>query len=363
MQTLTSPEALRQVADEMLARWMPQREERNASRRRRREQWLEAFAKSYVLAGDRDHVSQRAVVEFLPQGVHPPTPRQFRSAGGVCGVYGRIARGGLGIDDRLGVWIGGFVRGLRLSGALRKDAGRGWAVWESTHRILLADLQSMPLPHRLESGGHRNGIRRLRRCPASSLPPDDDSGVDVLAGLFAGAIHVRANGFDWLELPADPEVLRLLDLWTVHHRISRMFRGQERIAVSPFYGSLVSPHMPPFSARRVLGMKRPGDCPLLPLIHWDSCLSTPKMRWAPFAGDLPFGCSRRTALRRGWKRRNLHRQCVLDLGLTHIDRRIGSLCEEWFARRAKGRLVNNSVERPAPLAESAPYPTLVALPT
>ncbi|HPG00218.1 MAG TPA: hypothetical protein PLE77_09105 [Kiritimatiellia bacterium] len=360
--TPTSAEALKHVVDEIRARWMPRPTRRARTRRpAERQAWATAAAKTIVLVGDRTNTILSECGRFLPTGVRPPTPAQFRGAGGLRGALRVLSGGNLGMDDKLKPWTGNLFHGLKLAGALRQDAGRGWSVWEQTHGRLLADLQAMPLPHQLEPGGRRNGVRRLRRCAAAMLPPADRFGVDVLAGLLAGAVHVRIDGFDWLDVPATSDVLRLLDDWAIPRRHSRTFRGRDYVAVSPFFAALLADEMPPCSHQRILNMLKPGDCPFLPLMFWDWCLSKPGMRWPPFANALPFACCRRTAFDRGFGRRELHRRYVVEKGIGHIDRRIIRLCEKWFARQAKGRLVSNCVQSPAPLAESAPGPALVAL--
>lgn len=335
---LTPKEVLAKAVAEIRARWLlPPPPSPDAKRKaRRRDAILEAYAKSFVLVGDRVGAAERVIAEFLPPGVHPPTPSQFRRIGGVAAVHKRIAKGGLGIDDRLGVWTGGYFHGLRISGALRPDAGRGWAVWRATHYRLVADLESMPLPHSLDPPG-KNAIRRFRRCPAASLPPGDPHGVDVVAGLFSGAVHVRVDGEDWLELPADPEVVELLDTWAIAHKPGRVYRGKNRILVSPFFGALVSRHMPPRSAERALGMRRPGDCPWLAVAYWDWAMTRKGLRRIPFPDALPYGCSWRTAVRRGWRRAEVHRRAVFELGVTHLDRRLVALCRDWYTRRAEAR--------------------------
>ena len=357
---LTPQEVLAKAVAEIRAKWLlPPPPSMKAKRRaKRRDVVLAAYAKAFVLAGDRVEVAERAIAEFLPPGVHLPTPSQLRRMGGVAAIHRRIAKGGLGIDGRLGVWSGGFFRGLRLSGALRPDAERGWAVWQATHYRLVADLASMPLPHSLDPPG-KNGVRRFRRCPATSLPASDPHGVDVVAGLFSGAVHVRVDGDDWLELPADPEVVELLDTWAIAHKPGRVYRGKDRILVSPFFGALVSRHMPPRSAERALGMRRPGDCPWLAVGYWDWAMSQKGLQRIPFPDALPYGCSWRTAVRRGWWRKEIHRRAVLEMGITHLDRRLVELCKDWFARRSEARCVQDGKTQGAPPASpctSVPAP-------
>jgi len=320
------------TVDEVVADWCKERQE--SAREERRTKWVEAVlsaaARACVVETDRPWGRVPLVLTGLPADYPQPTGRQLQTLGGVRAVLSRVARGGLGIDDRLGVWTPGFLCGLRMSGAIRQE-GKAWSIWVRTHQELLSDMEAMPMPHRLESKAGRNGVRRLRRCPAMLLPPSNPQGTHVVAGLFAGAVLREDGDAQWLELPKTKETVALLDNWTVMFSDLRPFRGEVRIGVSPFYAALFAHMMPPNARQRVLGVGRPAMCPLLPALYWEWAFCRRGQRMLPSKDALPFACSRRTCFRRGWSRRNsrLHRQAI-EAGICHVDPRLRELMVRWF---------------------------------
>jgi hypothetical protein len=68
----------------------------------------------------------------------------------------------------------------------------------------------------------------------------------------------------------------------------------------------------------------------IPLISYDRASPIKKgMRILPLADALPFGCSRRTFYRRGWKRDELHWQAV-HMGILSVDQRLRVRVNDWF---------------------------------
>jgi len=110
------------------------------------------------------------------------------------------------------------------------------------------------------------------------------------------------------------------------------------LIVSPFYSALHAHLMPPRSAERVTQVKKPGNCPFLAVLCWDWCMSQPRLRHMPFPSALPYGCSRWTEHRRGWKRRDLHRRCISEVGITHIDKTLRQLMVRWFDRNPEAKI-------------------------
>ena len=313
------------------------------ARRRRRKPWGDAAltlcARAAVLRGDRawrDFAAMCVEWELDRSCPWPPTPRTVARFGGLKAVYARIARGGLLMEDRIGVWNGGFFRGLRLSGALKPCGGRQWQVWEKGHPELVRDMEGMSVSNRMEKAAGRNGVRRLRRCPASFLPAEPPSGASVLAGVFAGASMRRTADGDWLELPESDGIVGLLEDWRLVRRPGRTFRGGRTLLVPPFYGPLFADFLPPGSMARLLAVRRPAMCPLLPAIYWDLVLVRGHMPVIPFTGALPFSCSMRTFRRRGWRRDELHRTAV-GMGINVVDPRLKDLMEAWFEARMATR--------------------------
>lgn len=303
------------------------------------EQWwndmLAVFAKAYCLADDRTHKNIRCLLPFIPERWRSrllPSIAMLENRGGVKAVWNRIRKGGLEIDDQLSPWTGGFWHGLQMARALRPpmDGSHRWQIWERTHRELLADLEQVPFPIRLESRAGRNGVRRLSRCLSSYLPPSDPLGADVVAGLFTGGVLHEIDGEQWVALPASPSAQEILAAWSIRST-PMTFRRRDWIRISPFYAALFADLMPPRSASRILGLRRAAQCPILPAIYWDHAMRQVGMPVLPFGTALPFGCSLRTFRRRGWQRGELHRM-GLEFGITHVDRRLRIVIRKWFER-------------------------------
>ncbi len=347
---------LQKIRQELLAKYCaPSPEPRPPQRDIERAEIITACAMAFVLKTDKAHLFQGVLREFLPADrILLPSHRQIQLRGGVSGIYQRIREGGLGMRDRLGVWNPDFWHGLRLSGALRRGAGRSWDIWARTHQELIRDLEELPHPNRMERKTGRNGVRRLRRCPLSHLPSDDPSSDSVLAGLFAGGVLKRVAGEDWLWLPDLPEIRGLLDDRTIAFEARGAFGGRSWLAVSPFFAALYAHLMPEHSAQRILNLKSPARCPFLPTALWDWAMSSPMLRWMPFPGALPFGCTRWTAHRRGWKRRDLHRRCISEVGITHVDRQLRNLMVRWFEEERQKR--RSIALLPAAAAPETPVP-------
>ena len=171
-----------------------------------------------------------------------------------------------GLDADLMPWTAGFWLGLRLSGALvlhggypRLQSGRPW---------LAEDLERLPFPGKL-SPPDCQGRRWLTRCQAWRLPVTNNLGVDVLAGLLAGARREKALDGTWLVLPKTEPVTRLLTWWGVTPLSMAKGNSPDEIRISPFYGVLLAGHMPVACATSML-VRRAGGCPLLPLAIWES---------------------------------------------------------------------------------------------
>ena len=320
------------TVDDVIADWS--KEKQATERRERRTRWVEAVlstaARACVLETDRPWSRTPFMLPGLPADHPQPTGRQLQTLGGVRAVLSRVARGGLDAERCMGLWTPGFLFGLRMSGALRRE-GNAWSIWVRTHQELLSDMEAMPMPHRLEPKAGRNGVRRLRRCPAMLFPPSDPQGAEVVAGLFAGAVLREGQQGQWLELPATSEVMSLLEDWTVLCSRQRLFRGQPMVGVSPFFGALFAHMMPPRAMERVLNAKRPAMCPLLPALYWEWAFCRRGQRMLPSNDALPFACSRRTCFRRGWSRKDsrLHRQAI-EAGICHVDPRLRELMVRWF---------------------------------
>ena len=262
----------------------------------------------------------------------------------------RISQGNLGIEDKLGVWTGEFWCGLKLSGALKKSVGTEFVIWEKGHGDLIEDLIEMPLMKRLEPTASRSGLRRLRRCYAAYLPPVDPLGAAVLAGLLTGAALHEANDETWLNVPDNEAVRAFLNGWGLPFRTARL-HGRNRLLVSPLFGVLVAHLMPPHSARRMLAIKRAGDCPYLSAVLWEMALSRRYCPYMPFATALPYGCSKATFFRKGWHRADLHKAGWLSFGI-RISDRFRAVLVTWYERQ-----INERKERQATADGISPEPS------
>ena len=157
--------------------------------------------------------------------------------------------------------------------------------------------------------------------------------------MFAGARLSEINGEFWLELPDDAHTRQILTAWTILHYPSRLINRRNYIKVSPFYAPLFADLMPEHSRVRILRIQNPAMCPLLPILYWDWLFSMLKERMPvlPFADALPYGISRRSFFRHGWRRKGLHRQAVLEVGILTVDPRLRNRLENWFEEHQKLR--------------------------
>lgn len=308
---------------------------------------IDGCARAYVLRTDRptrDIKSLLALTDPPPDrdrsnvvyGMRLPGVRYILDAAGRNVVLERIRRGNLGIEERLGIWNGCFWAGLRASGAIRQGPGTEWRIWERSHRELLDDLAGMPLMKRLAPRAAKHGQRRLRRCYGMLLPPEDGKEASILAGLFAGAAMRTAGDEAWMELPDNELPRGILTDWGIPFRSFERQNRRKVLLVSPFYAVLVAHLMPPRSTERVLGVRKAGECPFLPSVLWQMALTRKNMRYVPFAGALPFSCSRATFFRRGWRRRDLNRIGWLDMGI-RVTPKLRALTVQWFERQSAER--------------------------
>jgi len=311
-------------------------------RKARHAAFLTAIARAYVLVDARAHQRRDGVKLVWSEDLgypDPPTECQMRYAGAPKAAIARLRQGNLGIESKLGCWTGEFLLGLKLSGALaEKEPGR-YRIDSKLHPQLIGDIQNWILAGRLGSPD-RDGRRRLIACPAvTHLPADDPQGASVMAGLFAGARLSLIGGEQWLVLPDEEPIRQLLKDWTILHYPFRCIQRRSYIKVSPFSAPLFADLMPGQSRDRILRIRKPAMCPLLPITYWElgfSLLKTGR-RVLPFADALPFGISRRTFFRQGWRRRELHRKAVQELGILSVDARLRSRMEQWFERHEQER--------------------------
>lgn len=270
-----------------------------------------------------------------------PTYGEIRYRGGMKAVQDRIRRGSLGIEKRLEPWTGSFWRGLQLSGALRTQSLASWGryqIWEASHSALVSDIEQASVGKHFEMATGKSGCRRLSRTPSMLLPAKDDA--DILAGLFAGALlEVDPEKDTWLVLPGSGEVKALLQQMTILFHPRRPFRGQARIAVSPFYAPLFASRMPPESAKRILAIRRPSLGELLSLMYWTAYFGGEGKRIPPFANALPYSIAPRTYRRRRYNRYDLHKTAVLEYKILSLAKPLRTAMEAWFREASCSALV------------------------
>ena len=209
-------------------------------------------------------------------------------------------------------------------------------MWERSHKELVADLEGMHVTGVFESRPTLSGLRRLRRCPSMYLPLEEPDCPSVLAGVFAGAVMREVDGESWLDLPGSDGIQELLGRWTIHC-VPQSHRGDPVLRVSPFYAALVAHLMPPHSRERILSVQIAGGCPFLAVVYWQMAMNRRFMRYMPFHDALPFGCSKATFFRRGWRRKELWRIASCTMGITGVAPRLRALMVRWFEARAAER--------------------------
>jgi len=312
-------------------------------RKTRHDAFLTAIARAYIFVDARAHRRRDLVALVWDENMgypRPPTECQMRYAGAPKTAIARLRQGNLGINDRLGCWTGEFLLGLKLSGAFVEKEPARYRIDSKLHPELVSDIQHWPLAGRLGSPDN-DGRQRLIACPAAThLPADDPHGAGVVAGLFAGARLTEIGAEVWLEMPDDDRIRQLLNEWTISHFPSRQLQRRNTIKVSPFYAPLFGDLMPERSRERILCIQNPAMCPLLPILYWELGFSPLKkgMRVLPFADALPFGISRRTFFRHGWRRTELHRKAVLEVGILSVDGRLKKRMHKWFEQHQQRRV-------------------------
>ena len=299
----------------------------------RRERLRLAIAQAYVLKDAKAHLHRESVWPFVPEGSGIwATPCEMLYVGAPKTALARLRQGNLGIEDQLRPWTAEFFLGLKLAGALTEKEPYKFRINAKIYPELVADISAWHIAGRL-GGDDGFGRRRLVGCLAAShLPVKDLQSDAVIAGLFAGARVSTSDGMQWLELPDDDAVKKLLENWTVLNYPSRQVRKRTYIKVSPFYAAFFAELMPAHSRQRMLSIRNPAMCPILPVMYWEWLFGPGMkgMRILPFADALPFGCSVRSFYRRGWQRKNLHRKAVLEYKILAVDFRLRVLMRKWF---------------------------------
>ena len=293
-----------------------------------------AVARAFVLSDPKAHLKPDVLWPYMQVAVpggYCPTVCCMRYAGAPKASLARLQQGDLDIEDKLWPWTAEFFLGLRLSGGLHeKEAGR-FRVHAAALSELIQDIDGWHIAGKLGTDDGF-GRRRLTGCLAPHLPSKDPLGDSVVAGLFAGSRLRTIDGEQWLEFPASDQVKTLLDTWTILYESSNGTRTKNNmLRTSPFFAALFVGLMPNCSKERILSLHRPAMCPLLALLFWDWLYSPlkPGMRILPFADALPFGCSRRTFYRWGWKREQLHWMAV-HAGLLGVDQKLRVRIRHWF---------------------------------
>ena len=297
-----------------------------------------AVARAYVLADAKAHLKPDVLWPYMQAAVpggYCPTVCCMRYAGAPKAALARLQQGDLGIEESLRPWTAEFFLGLRLSGGLQeKEMGR-FRIDATTLPELVEDIATWHIAGKL-GADDGFGRRRLIGCLATQLPAVDPLGESVVAGLFAGAKLIEIDGEQWFEFPASAQVKSLLETWTILYEPSIGTKTKkDMLRASPFFAALFGDLMPNCSKERILSLRRPAMCPLLALLHWDWLYAPIKkgMRILPFPDALPFGCSRRTFYRRGFKRDELHWKAV-HMGLLSVDQRLRVRIKDWFEQHA-----------------------------
>jgi len=299
------------------------------------ERLIMATAKALVLVDDRAHINQVSVLPFWGEKDRWQIAESLlRRGGGKRAAVDSIRRGKIDIADELGDFTGDLLHGLKLSDLIRQRSDPNSSYHRiKEHRAFRNDLDATLFPHRFIR--YLSGSLYLCRCPLLLLPPETGKGVHVMSGLFAGARITEVEGEEWLELPDTAEIRSLLDEWIIPFE-----SDHGKLRVSPFFGALSSVHMPDTLAAEILRLKRPAQCPFLPVLYYHLLLSAPYRQFITHSNALPFGCGRATFFRRGWKRRDLHMTGVR-MGTVGVRDEVRELVRKWyqgFVRCPKGSL-------------------------
>lgn len=322
----------------MLDQWRRDAEAQNnplANLSPRRRAILESAATARVLRHPRPWMEPSALLPFWSGPGDPPTESQMR--GIVRKVKMLIPTVG-GLDQDLAPWTPGFWSGLRMSGALVKHGG--YPRIQAQRPWLEEDIERITFCGRLAKPD-RQGRRWLLGCEAWRLPVANRLGADVLAGLLAGGKRRELADGTWLVVPHTECVRRLLDFWKIP-----VVRDQGHLLVSPFWGVILSGHLPPACASSMM-VRRAGGCPLIPAILYN-------LLWGPsprhgylmpiHAGELPYLCSHATRIRRGWTRDYLRRTAAIT-GMIYLPVEMRTLLKEWRTRNRTADARNASKQQ------------------
>jgi len=236
-------------------------------------------------------------------------------------------------DSDYSPWTGNFWYGLQLSSAVVMHRRHFYIKNNRPH--LVEDITNWPMTGWLGKPDNW-GRHYLKQSWIGSLPVLDINGVEVLAGLMAGAKTVfSGQGKTFLAVPRTPAVFRFLDQWGIYtnHGTPKEFW------LSPFWAALTASRMPMASAARPFTIKHPGDCPLLSLAYYEVLYSGEPGLHPPEAWALPYACSVATRKRRKWTKKSLH-LAAISLGVAHVPNCMRVLLDEWRRSRKELKLYN-----------------------
>ncbi|MFC1462147.1 hypothetical protein ACFLQU_00945 [Verrucomicrobiota bacterium] len=293
------------------------------------ERFLDACAKAMIVNDAHAHSNRRSILPYWG------SERRWiiddyllRLSGGRKGIEERIEQGNLGIEDQLGEFTGDFILGLGMSGLLRQRPAPNSSYYRVRQdRRFMDALDATSIPHRFSTW--HTGALYLSNCPLLLLPPEGNQ-ERQLAGLLGGAEIVTLDQEEWLSVPSSREILALLDGWGIPF-IEKKSHRKNRLLVSPFYGALLSVFMPDALAAEILALKHPAQCPLLSVVYYQRILSGPYRQFITHKNCLPFGMGRASFFRKGWKRRDIDRRGILELGVTHIPPEMRGIIVRWYA--------------------------------
>ena len=283
-----------------------------------------ASARLLVLYGSGACFELEKLIEQFPEGWILPASRTIqKKVGGLKGLYSQLAEGGLFDDAELAPWTSDFIYGLKLGGAiLWKGEKEGYRIRQLEAREpLVKDLEQMPLYCHLSSPSNRGRgetERRLTLFHAARMPVTDPYSPSAMAGFLASGRLLKRDGEEWLELKGFRLGSALLDLWTIPYET--IYKGTDRILVSPFYGAVFSHIMPEHVSQWMHSFEKPACCPLLPAMSWEMALKgvAGEESGLPFTGALPYGSVRQVLGRKGYGVRTLRKVGLDEFGLTAV---------------------------------------------
>lgn len=303
---------------------------------------LDICAKAYLIFPSRIRKDTGLCREFLKDGEYCPTFCQIRRLR-IKRIKERIKRGGLGIDEEMGIWNSGFISGLRNSGCLYSHSSWRYRIYSSTHKEIIRDLKDANICRIGKVS--KNATHHISKFPLLEYPSEKGYTKEFISGLLAGGIKEVIKGEEWIMLVNGSWGKRGVPLFKVKERNDALKEWgilytecKRGILVSPFYGALFSQWMPVHSACRMMSFRRPALCPKLGILYWDICVGGKGDRKFPiWVDEMPYVGSYVTSRGLDIAKKDLRLEGVNE-GILGINVRLRKVMKEWALWHKKNRI-------------------------